>query len=558
MTAISQALNAGYSAQHILKYLSQNNPKLAQKISTALNAGHAADHVLSFLSRSEKKLGSFFPEKKEQDRSSNLYKTAQSSIHPSLTGAAKFAGATAATLGGAYALSRAVPSMLARSAVQGGAPQIPPGGPSAMTPGPNTPGVSVLGQGPQAAQPPQPPQPGQPPLQTQQAPGGPVNSPTVARSTQATAPGVNTVDVSEILTKHESKVQVDDMIKAGNNPDTIEGFFRKFHPQVLKNIEKESRTPFKKLVEEYAAQAPQQQQPEKIQDAPVEEQSVGFNEAFDTLKEGGLSHNLYEGILKSLKAGKDTVAGVRDPLLQAAKPAYEAGQIKSVEDLKKFSEFYEESKKQPEIEKSSLVSSPNGVGTVKEVRNGQALVEIDGKLTKVAVEDLESEPEEIKRAEIIIKPEDIPENLRSAALGFVSVPKSRRDIDIMYGPSGTFYRYYRKDGKPISEDTIENLREGQTLPISTGDTYMGAFDASTADSRGTVAYHDLKAKAQSKEAVEHGVKKKGKIEKEEDDPSKEFWYEALESPFIHGFIDQFLKTLTARSREYQKAKKTKK
>jgi hypothetical protein len=110
----------------------------------------------------------------------------------------------------------------------------------------------------------------------------------------------------------------------------------------------------------------------------------------------------------------------------------------------------------------------------------------------------------------------------------------------------------------VPEDVIEKLRKGQTMLILSGDTYIGTFDTSVADSRGTVAYHNLKTRAQSKEAVEKGITKRGKHVKEEDDPSKELWFEELESPFIHGFIDEFLKVLTARSREYQKAKKVKK
>lgn len=58
----------------------------------------------------------------------------------------------------------------------------------------------------------------------------------------------------------------------------------------------------------------------------------------------GMMHGLYEGVFKALKENKDTFAGIKDPLIQAAKPAYEAGQIKSVEDLKKFAKFYSSKK----------------------------------------------------------------------------------------------------------------------------------------------------------------------------------------------------------------------
>lgn len=44
------------------------------------------------------------------------------------------------------------------------------------------------------------------------------------------------------------------------------------------------------------------------------------------------------------------------------------------------------------IEKNSLVSSPNGIGEIKEIRNGQAIIDVDGKLHKVKEEDLETSP----------------------------------------------------------------------------------------------------------------------------------------------------------------------
>jgi len=46
----------------------------------------------------------------------------------------------------------------------------------------------------------------------------------------------------------------------------------------------------------------------------------------------------------------------------------------------------------PKIEKNSVVSSPNGIGELKELRNGKGLVEVNGKLHKVNEEDLEASP----------------------------------------------------------------------------------------------------------------------------------------------------------------------
>jgi len=48
----------------------------------------------------------------------------------------------------------------------------------------------------------------------------------------------------------------------------------------------------------------------------------------------GITDSLYEGVFDSLKAGKDTLAGVKDPLIAKAKPYFEQGLINSPEDLK--------------------------------------------------------------------------------------------------------------------------------------------------------------------------------------------------------------------------------
>ena len=83
------------------------------------------------------------------------------------------------------------------------------------------------------------------------------------------------------------------------------------------------------------------------------------------------------------------------------------------EDLKKFAN------ETPKIEKSSVVSSPQGIGEVKEIRNGKALVEVDGKLHKVDEKDLD--PPLFTEDEIADAYDDlfrkIPEEHRS---GFIS------------------------------------------------------------------------------------------------------------------------------------------
>lgn len=57
-----------------------------------------------------------------------------------------------------------------------------------------------------------------------------------------------------------------------------------------------------------------------------------------------ISDNFYSQVFDSLKKGIDTISGVKDPFLKAAKPSYDAGLIKNTDDLKRFSKFYYEAK----------------------------------------------------------------------------------------------------------------------------------------------------------------------------------------------------------------------
>lgn len=50
----------------------------------------------------------------------------------------------------------------------------------------------------------------------------------------------------------------------------------------------------------------------------------------------GITDGLYSGLFKSLTEGKDTFGGIKDPVLERARPAFERGEIKSPEDLRAF------------------------------------------------------------------------------------------------------------------------------------------------------------------------------------------------------------------------------
>jgi hypothetical protein len=92
--------------------------------------------------------------------------------------------------------------------------------------------------------------------------------------------------------------------------------------------------------------------------------------------------------------GKDLPSALRE-----SSQEFDMERLTPEKQLLKNEKLVDEGVKEPatapepvKIEKKSLVNSPLGLGEVKEIRNGQAIVEVDGKLHKVKEEDLESSP----------------------------------------------------------------------------------------------------------------------------------------------------------------------
>lgn len=136
----------------------------------------------------------------------------------------------------------------------------------------------------------------------------------------------------------------------------------------------------------------------------------------------------------------------------------------------------------PKIEKNSVVSSPNGVGEVKEIRNGQALVEVDGKLHKVKEEDLEPplySDDEIADAydNLMAK---IPEKERSGFISWAGYDEDRRVLG--YIPRGGKY----EELTDITPEEAELIKTGKGVARTSGETPEG-FWIKGGDTRGLIS-----------------------------------------------------------------------
>ncbi len=440
MTAIMQALSSGHSTRNILKYLSQQNPELANTISSALEAGHSIDHVINFISRNEKKLGKLIPEKTQRD---NPFKKIQSSIHPSLTGAAKAAAMTGGALGGVYALSRAIPSILQKGTAANVA--------KAASSVPNTSENSESLLSPITQNKTQPNNA----LSNQQPVNGSQSSPSLGNANiqqpqQIEQPKVVSKS-KEFLEKEGVLDLVKDHLKRGTSPEGIAALIStdfnkkakkgkiqgKVDPELLKNIEEYAKLP----------------QEESINQLPKSNESVESANA----------------------------------------------------PLKQDVELTKEANAPQKIEKQSTVSTPNGVGTVKEIRNGQALVEVDGKLTKVKEEDLEPplySDDEIADAydNLMAK---IPEKERSGFISWAGYDENTNELGFI--PRGGKYEVITD----ISPEEAKMIKEGTGTARTSGEVREGLW-VQGGETRGGVIsqiIHDRKKKhkADSESQLKLGI-----------------------------------------------------
>lgn len=481
---ISSALGAGHSIKQILKYLSQHNPQMASQISSALNAGHTAEHVLNYISRHEKSIGKLISEKQEKRPSENLYKTAQTSLHPSLVGAAKFAGATAATIGGGLALSRAIPQILQTGIGQ----NIPTGPTSPNQPNPQTPQSPISPQGNLGAQQNQ----GQP-ISTQSIfPSQPPVAGNIPQQAQAVQPEVKPINVSEIINKHGLAKHIEELSQNVKDPKAIAAILYNKFPKEMKKFQEEAGKPMEEAIAEY--------------------------------------------MQTNVKPLDIEVTNEKAPIVNQ-----EEVEASSVESESKELDVSQEA---PKIEAGQTVASPQGVGEVKAIRNGKAIIEVNGKKHQVDEDELESEPEEVRDAKFDFDPSTIPEDLRSAPLNEVYLPHDRRHITVKYnaGLKPIRYIYFRKDEKPLSTDYINKIVQGVQLPISSGLNFWGAWDASKSDSRGSANYHELVSNSQE--------------EGEPDDPTKEYWVIKEEAIYEHPYLEKAGKEeLRRKEKEFNEAKK---
>lgn len=512
MTAILSALGSGVSANKILEFLMRKSPELAPKITKALASGLTAEKVLKFFSKHKnfEKIKSTMEKaypmennanplvQAQKVRSQNLGNDPTSSLQRN-TGPVLGA---AAGMGTSMALSRAIPAILQRGAGALGAanpqsmqkmPQIgmqgtQPTSQPPMGPGPNSPGVQVM---PNA------------PINQPQA----TQTPNISQPAQSLQPINAQRDIKKSVdiiksTGHEATVK--NLIEGGLSPTDIKDTLGQIMgKKKLKELETATGG-IEQAIQDYASSMPQQQA-ETPQEMPqdlsqpesrIEQKQPNHIRKPASMDEVKRLHDLWEKSGKKLPFERVLFANLQideDLAKQLAKsyegisqqltnPEMQTELQPNDENIPEAKEMIEEPTEEAKpIQKHETVSTPHGIGEVKSIKEKSALVEIDGKLHKVGIEELERPlftDDDVADAydDLMAK---IPEEHRSGFISWAGYDEDKNEIGFI--PRGGKYEVLTN----ITPEEAKKIKEGKGIARTTGTNREGLW-VQGEDTRGGV------------------------------------------------------------------------
>lgn len=477
MSFILQAINAGYSAKNIIDFLAKTAPSIANAAKQATNAGYSDDDIINYLDQVFSN-----PKTRQRMTQAKLETTLQRKKLEKQQASKE-------------ELKKTAIGLATNLASFGLANLLSPQQPSQKIPG--TPSTSPTGM-------PQIPSTGPQP--------GPTVGPQIP-STQAQQQQQQPIipNIPGAPTPEEKPLSIESLRKQFEK-----GYGQKEEGKILSAAKKMIANP--------------DQSSGMTKDQVKSIFTLNDEEADATLK---IFHDATKGLyLKPETAILPKQQVAEQPISNISRKAL--GEFKGEETFPKIDVS--------RVKKGEQVITPDGnFGDIQGISGDGVLVNVEGKVKKLKLEDLKGTPEFIKEAKIIIDPTNVEEASKSAALSYVFHPPNKSRVSIVFGPGGAVYSYRRKDGKPISDDVLNRLKEGMTMPVTTGDTYMGAWDAKSADSRGTVATREIAALAQP--------------EDEKDDPSKEYIFTKEEQAYIHPFLNKYHTILNTLSKTYSASKR---
>jgi len=516
--AIMQLLDQGISSDAIVATLQKESPKIARKVKQLLLGGYGTSEILKYLSKDKK----YSNDLKMPKKPATPYEIANLAIIQNKMQVPKSRDEQAKE-----ELMKASPYVLAAAsmALPFAAPELAAAFRNPLTsmlPSPNQPNNPTpqpISQNPQAP----PPQP-QPPIQ----PGPNIGQQVGGQAAQPVMNAMQPTPEAEIASASQAM------------PDQMQ--------QQPESMMAQEATQPKPIFEQLLGDV----DPSTL-DQPKQEQLKFLAMISDQLQSKGktLADPEFKNLAKKIKdvvVGKPGMMIEENARFNAGQEAKQANvkplDMEEMQEPTSIVETVKITKPQSIKKGESVVTEDGNIAEVKGTSGNNFLIEENGKVRQVPMDSLRSQPEAIKKAKIVFDPSKVPESERSAALA-ISLPMPDKSAIINMFHDGSFYMYKRKDGQPLDESIIKRIIEGQDIPISTGETFMGAWNQDNGDSRGSASFKELTAMAQDASKP--------------DDPTKPLIFYKITNGYVHGYITEFMRSIKETNRMFSaKPKKQKK
>ncbi len=428
---IASVLSRGFTSKQVIDFILRKYPQHADKIKSAMAAGFSVDQVLKYISGGRKALTEESPALTEHEQTRKIDIGRRETVNKGALGAAALAATSLAAPMATAALGRAIPNSL-----------------KGMTPSLTT----ALQQQTQQPIPPQQPPLVQPSVNTSQ--------PNIPQTQPITQPE-QIINPEEYLEKRGVLQKVKEMLSAKNTPEAIAATLgikdksgrlkAEVDPELLENIEalaKKQPAEVPKTVEfpehRNTGTPIERNLPSNKRVEQFEESRKKIRKNFDSLSQ---EDKILERI-DFLKENLDLYDYDKDQIEQVKK------EISKLE--KEYKEYTNESLP---IKKNETVVSPQGVGEVKEIRNGKAIVEIDGKKHQVDEDDLESEPKDV--ADLY---DDlfnaIPDQYKSRMMNYAGYDEESNEL--LFRPHGGAAYVYKDIPPEFAEELKNRLHKAKT------------------------------------------------------------------------------------------------
>lgn len=427
MSAILNAIAKGFSSSSVLNQVVKKFPKLAKEVGKAQLYGYTPRTILRHLEGRKHEEGKYLTEREQQLEQDKVKDR-------------KAALSAVSALGVAGAVAGGIGSLMKNKPILPTQPNVSLGGnPPSPKPSPITPGQQGI-----------------------------IDKVPSAKDVEliGSEPFKDLVKPSESIKSEFPQLQefVDKSIASGKTPQEIYENLKKskFLSPLVHRIEEKERKSFL----------------ENIKGSNTKDDLSSLKTAWQGADP---ARKLYEGIFDSLKNGKDTFAGIKDPLIQRAKPYFDKGMINSAEDLRKFVNQGPDSlssQKTPIV--GSEIISPFGAGSIEHIKGDKAVINIDGKKRSVPVEELEPPSEDAIHA--VTKMLGIPEKDLSSNVSLFFYDPEVSDLFVQFH-SGDFYRY-----KDLPKEIVENLASKNAIPLTKGENIYGEWSPDDKESLGAALY----------------------------------------------------------------------